>query len=150
MKDTIQLSRAKNVEESFQKLLANIKTKYPDFTDILSEQMVDNLRTEGIEVERVILFNFPHYLMKVSHPYPGAIEHYVLYAGESDYPLLNIDITAKEIEHPRHQTFINDLKSVLNYLAIVIAQRNGWTDYLIVSRNNETLSNTPHIHLLRY
>lgn len=150
MKKTISVSRPPEAEKQFNAHLARLKQKYPDVENWLSEGAIDILRAEGIEIERGVELNSPHYIMTSSHPYPDTKKHLVLYFGESDYAVSMIDTTLDNPENPRYQTFVNNVKSTLCVLAALHAQKKAYKDYAIVVKSEGTLNHTPHIHLLVY
>lgn len=152
MDNTVHLTRSQSTEKDFQAHLKRLKDKFPELDGkFLSENAVDVLRSEGVEIERVIdPIGLPYYLMKTTHSYPQATHHYVLYTGESDYPAFSLAPDMASPEHPRYQTFKNLLKSQLSVCAALYAQRKAWHDYLIVVKSEGTLNSNPHIHLLCY
>lgn len=146
MKDTIQLTRSPKEQKALDEYLE--KLEKADVGGLFDERSVDYLRADGWEIERMIELGAPFYCLRMKFPYVGVERHFVLYAGVTDYALMGIDPELALETHPRHPTFRGAVRALLGAFASLTAQKKGYTNVAIVSR--EIPNSRPYIELLVY
>ncbi len=144
----ISLDRSPEVQKAFVDHLSKLSKKYPEVTNWLSENSVETLRSEGIEIERANELNTPHFVMKNTHPRDWVKEEFTFYFGESDYAPAGLLIPPEE--KPSDIKHSNVIKSSLAVMAVLYAQKRGFRNYMVSVKSEATLVETPHVHLFVY